>query len=105
LITAAKSDDAKIVRYLIEHGADINIADEHGWTPYIHAVACESWDAAHASRKAGSAIPAIGELIALVPSKLLKADDDSAVAITEDGLTIKTGKSDNLLLNVAILVS
>lgn len=96
LIAAAKSDDAKIVRYLIEHGADINIADEHGWTPYIHAVASESWDAADALREAGSAIPALGELIALVPSKLVKVDNKSSVDFSEDGLTAKIGKSEGV---------
>jgi ankyrin repeat protein len=91
LIAAAKADDANIVRYLVQNGADINIADSDGWTPYLHAVACESRDAARALLEVDVSLPALGELIALPPSRFVAANDKSTVAISEDGLTINTG--------------
>jgi len=93
LIAAAIVDDAKIARFLIQHGADINIADDHGWTPYLHAVANESRDAAKALLDVDSSLPVLGELIAVPPSKLIKVDGKSTISISDDGLTINTGKA------------
>jgi ankyrin repeat protein len=104
LIAAAKADDAKVVQYLIEHGAHINITHEHGWTPYIHAVASKCWNAARALLDAGSAIRALRELIALVPSKLVELDGKSVVGVIKDGLKIRRGKNDNSCLSETTLL-
>ena len=39
LIAAVKKNDAKAVQILIRNGADVNISDKRGWTPYFFAVA------------------------------------------------------------------
>ncbi|GIP32549.1 ankyrin repeat domain-containing protein [Paenibacillus sp. J2TS4] len=36
----AISDHQKIVNLLIEHGADVNLADKSGMTPLQHATSC-----------------------------------------------------------------
>jgi type VI protein secretion system component VasK len=37
LILAAASGDIRAVKRLISEGADVNVRDEHGWTPLMHA--------------------------------------------------------------------
>lgn len=37
LLRAAESGDARLIRRLLENGADINISDAQGWTPLMKA--------------------------------------------------------------------
>lgn len=92
LIAASKADDVNIVRYLLDQGADINFNDGDGWTPYLHAVASESYDVIRYLSGVEPSLASIGELIALPPGKMTKAREKSTVGISEDGLTITSGK-------------
>ncbi|KAK2052731.1 hypothetical protein LY76DRAFT_609656 [Colletotrichum caudatum] len=40
LLEAVKEGYAKLVTLLIHHGADLDAADDHGWTPLSAAIAC-----------------------------------------------------------------
>ena len=91
LIAATRADDPKIVRFLLENGADINFTDDHGWTPYLHALAYESYDATRFLLGVDPSLASVGELIALPPSKLVKARDKSTISISDDGLNLSTG--------------
>ena len=92
LSAAAKADDVKITQFLLEQGADVNIADEHGWTPYLYAVAAESDDVIRFFRTFDHSIAAMGELIALQPERFQMSHEKSSIGISEDGLTVNTGR-------------
>ena len=87
LTAAARANDVKIVQFLIENGADTNIADDNGWTPYLWAVASESHHVVRFLQDRYPSIGAIGELIALWPSRLkdhvsIKMGDDRLITLT-----------------------
>jgi ankyrin repeat protein len=70
LYIAARANDRYALERLIEHGAETNIAeDEHGWTPYLCAVAQKSQDVGQSLLKLDASLPSLGELLALPPSK------------------------------------
>ena len=104
LAAAARVNDVKLAKLLLDNGADINIADHHGWTPYLHAIAHESHQILKFFSALDISLQPVGELIALPPTKLLKPKDKerwhpftheitkypSKIGISVDGLTVTT---------------
>ena len=99
LHAAAKADDEQVARILLDNGADVNIVDSHGWNPYLHALAYQSLDIVKFFQSLDSSIPAISELIALPPSKLVSTKEaiEYGIHVSEDGLTINTGTIPSLV--------
>ncbi len=56
LIAAVKKNDAKLVQILIQNGADVNISDIKGWTPYFYAIGSANNQIAEVLKKNGANI-------------------------------------------------
>lgn len=93
LHAAAKADDIKVMHILLENGADTNITDSHGWNPYLHALAYQSHDATKYLRGYDRNIPALSELLALPPNRLVSTEKslEYGIHVSEDGLILHTG--------------
>ena len=51
---AAFAGSPKVVRYLIERGADVNVTDDDGWTPLGNAISYDKTEAAALLKQAGA---------------------------------------------------
>ena len=70
---AALAGAPEVVRYLIEHGADVNVTDDDGWTPLDTATSFDKTEVAVLLKQVG-AIDGDGFRIKAAPTLLLIGD-------------------------------
>jgi hypothetical protein len=91
LQVAALRFHVPVIRQLLARGAEYNIRDSHGWT--VIDVLMHIGDAQLFELFPHPAVSAFGQKnYCLAPSALVRSSSTSTAFISEDGLTLSTGK-------------
>ena len=93
LYIAAQEGYDSMVHMLLSKGADFDLMDSHGWTPYTTALASRKDSICRILSNYGCKESDLENSIGFVPDKLNKAVISSEVTILEDGCTAMTGIS------------